>query len=448
MRLRKCSLWATIGVVIVILLYLFLSKELPKDVSRLPFILGLIALDLYLWSSVKKFVFVYHKLFVVIISVLYWLSTIGLLVAAASVFFVDFYSIDSVFRAYFFGVIMVMYAAKLVPLFFLFLNDVYRSIRFIVHMIVPSKRRVYSEEFRNSRSKFLRQIGLATGGLFLSTMFTGMFKWVYDFKVWHHKIVLPDMHDSFNGIKIVQLSDMHLGSMATNKALQEAVDIINNMQADVIFFTGDLVNYETAEAFRFKEVLRKLKAKQGVYAVLGNHDYGEYRQWDTLHEKEENMNDLYAFYNDIDWKLLNNENVILKRNNDSIAIVGVENWGDHPRFPKRGDLKKAMHGAEDADVKILLSHDPSHWSSIVIPEQYDIDITLSGHTHGMQFGVEIPGLKWSPAKYMYKRWAGLYDNDNNGKKQYLYVNRGLGVIGYPGRVGILPEITLIELYNS
>ncbi|MEA3505557.1 MAG: metallophosphoesterase, partial [Bacteroidota bacterium] len=443
----KYGVWSIVGIVITVLLYFFLSKELPKDVNRLPFFVGLIVLDLYLWSSIKKFVFVYHKFFIYLISVLYWFPVFALLGIATSTFFIDFFSLNQVFRAYLFGIILVVFIAKLVPLFFLFLNDVYRLVCFLMHIIIPSKRRIYTEEFKNSRSKFIRQIGLVTGGLFLGTLLTGMFKWAYDFKIWRHEIKLPNLPNSFNGMKIVQISDMHLGSMATKSALTDAVKMINDLNPDVIFFTGDLVNYATSEALRFKDVLRELKAEQGIYTVLGNHDYGEYRQWDTAEEKEDNMQELFSFYNDLGWRLLNNENVIFKEADGEIALVGVENWGAHPRFPKKGDLRKAMQGTEKADVKLLLSHDPSHWSSVVLPEKYDIDIAFSGHTHGMQFGIEIPGIKWSPAKYMYKRWAGLYDNKNNGKTQYLYVNRGLGVIGYPGRIGILPEITLMKLVN-
>ncbi|HKK10641.1 MAG TPA: metallophosphoesterase, partial [Bacteroidales bacterium] len=272
--------------------------------------------------------------------------------------------------------------------------------------------------------------------------------WAYDFKIWKHRVSLPNLPQSFNGFRIVQISDMHLGTMATENSLKEAVRMINELKPDVIFFTGDLVNYATSEAFRFQHVLADLEAKHGIYATLGNHDYGDYKKWDSAEEKQENMEDLYDFFRDLRWKLLNNENDVIEMNGEQIAVLGVENWSAYPRFPKRGDMKKALKDVGSVPVKLLLSHDPTHFSSEVVQSYPEIDIAFAGHTHGMQFGIEIPGVKWSPAKYMYKHWAGLYEDTRHGKPQYLYVNRGLGVIGYPGRIGIMPEITLMELTKA
>jgi predicted MPP superfamily phosphohydrolase len=215
-----------------------------------------------------------------------------------------------------------------------------------------------------------------------------------------------------------------------------------------VLFTGDLVNSTTNEAIKFRESLRAIKAKERIYAVLGNHDYGDYVNWPDARSKQQNMEMLYDFYEGLGWKLLNNENDLLKRGEDEIAIVGVENWSKNKRFPAHGDVDKALDGTENTPVKILLSHDPTHWEHVVSKQRPDVDLTLSGHTHGFQFGVEFKGFKWSLAQYMYKYWAGLYNIPQNGKNQYLYVNRGLGMIGYPGRVGILPEITFIELDNA
>ena len=212
---------------------------------------------------------------------------------------------------------------------------------------------------------------------------------------------------------------------------------------DLILFTGDLVNNDSREILPFIEDFKRLKATNGVYSVLGNHDYGDYKQWDSVASKEENMQLLYKYQKEMGFQLLNNENVIIRKGEDKFGIYGVENWGNKP-FPQRGDLDKALEGNQDMEFKILLSHDPTHWNKKVIEHPEHFDLTLSGHTHGMQFGVEIPGFKWSPIKYIYPQWAGLYEK----KKQYLYVNRGFGFLGFPGRVGIWPEITVIELSRN
>jgi len=295
-----------------------------------------------------------------------------------------------------------------------------------------------------SRSRFLQYMGYITGGLVLGTMFTGMFKWVYQFNVVKEKIRLPNLPRSFDGLKIVQISDIHLGSWTSLKPLEQAIGMANEMKPDLILFTGDLVNFATKEAYRFEDALKKLHAPMGVFTTLGNHDYGDYVTWPSPQAKEKNLQDLYAFYKRTGWKMLNNENVVFERAGEKLALVGVQNWGASPRFPKYGDIKVALQGAENAAARILMSHDPTHWDDVIVPGGYNIDLTLSGHTHGFQFGIETPRLKWSPAKWMYKHWAGLY-NDTTGR--YLYVNRGLGVIGYPGRIGILPEITLLELVS-
>ena len=209
------------------------------------------------------------------------------------------------------------------------------------------------------------------------------------------------------------------------------------------------MNYTTDEAFEFEDIFKKLKAQYGVFCVLGNHDYGDYKRWESKEAKNQNMEELYSFFSRVGWKLLRNENHVIQKGNEKIAIIGVENWGSLGRFQKYGDLDKAIKGVENIPVKILLSHDPSHWELKVNNLPVTIDLTFSGHTHGAQFGVEIHGIKWSPAQYIYKYWAGLYSelNSMTGNKQYLYVNRGTGSIGYPGRVGILPEITLVELQS-
>jgi len=216
-----------------------------------------------------------------------------------------------------------------------------------------------------------------------------------------------------------------------------------------IFFTGDLVNYKTGEAYRFENILNKLKAGYGIFATLGNHDYGDYTRWPSQTAKMKNLTDLYEFFDRLGWKLLNNEHHLLENEDGQLAVIGVENWGAYSRFPKYGDIEKAAAGTEDAAVKLLLSHDPTHWDVVISKKYPDIDVTFAGHTHGFQFGIDTRRVKWSPAQWVYKHWAGMYQNPAATEKpQYLYVNRGLGTIGYPGRVGILPEITLFELLTA
>jgi predicted MPP superfamily phosphohydrolase len=240
---------------------------------------------------------------------------------------------------------------------------------------------------------------------------------------------------------VVHISDIHSGSFTDKKAVERGVDMILNETPDLILFTGDLVNNKAEEMDQYADLFARLRAPLGVYSTLGNHDYGDYVEWSSPDEKRRNLERLKEIQETMGWRLLMNEHVVLERNGEQISLIGIENWSAKARFPKYGDLKKAYAGAEQYPFKILMSHDPSHWDAQVREEFRDIDLMLAGHTHGMQFGVEIPGFRWSPVQYVYRRWAGLYEQEN----QKLYVNRGYGFIGYPGRVGILPEITVLEL---
>ncbi len=283
-------------------------------------------------------------------------------------------------------------------------------------------------------------VGLLSGFLPFFLILYGIFKAIYRFKVHRHAISSELLPKSFNGLKIVQLSDLHLGSFNyAYKKLDSAVRIINDLEPDYIVITGDLVNNYAWELFGWDKVLNQLKAKKGKYAILGNHDYGDYSQWESLKAKRENFYSITDFFITVDFKLLMNEAVVISKNDEKIALIGVENWGKPP-FKQYGDLVKALKNVKDIPFKILLSHDPTHWSEEVI-DQTDITLTLSGHTHGMQAGFQYKNLKWSPIKYKFKHWAGLYKHNS----QYLYVNRGLGWLGFPARIGMRPEITLIEL---
>jgi len=430
--------------IVLIAGYFLMTYSLPKYAGQYFVFVILMFSDLYLWSAARKQVFSYTKWLKILLTFLYWLPAMMLASFAISAAFIPIIDWNDPFRTYFLGFILVFYTAKLFPVFFLLLADLVRLIQKLFQLINRRNRQDVIEENEGiPRSKFLLYMGYITGGLVMGTMFTGMFKWVYQFRVVKETLKFANFPSAFNGLKIVQISDLHLGSWTSEKPLEQAVEMINDMNPDLVLFTGDLVNFATKEAFRFEDTLSKIKSRLGIYVTLGNHDYGDYVNWSSPEAKQENMEELYDLYKRLGWKLLNDENVILESTSGNLAILGVQNWGAGDRFPKYGDIDKAMKGSESADIRILMTHDPTHWDNIIVPGKYPIDLALSGHTHGFQVGIEIPGIKWSPAKYLFKHWAGLYQDSDSNK--FLYVNRGLGSIGYPGRIGILPEITLFEL---
>ncbi len=294
-----------------------------------------------------------------------------------------------------------------------------------------------------TRKQFLAKAGIITAGIPFLSIAYGI-KWGrFNFTVRNQNLTFKNLPAAFNGLKIVQISDFHLGSFIGNeKQIREAVEVINLQEPDVLLFTGDFVNNVVSEADAFKGILSNLEAKLGKYSVLGNHDYGDYVRWNSEKEKIENFERFKAFQQEIGFDLLMNQSRKFKVNDDEIDILGVENWGLKP-FPQYGDLTKAMENTHKDSFKILMSHDPTHWDEQVLGKT-DIDLTLSGHTHGAQMGIEIPGFRWSPVSLRYKRWGGLYTEAN----QKLYVNTGIGFIGFPGRVGMPPEITVIELRNT
>jgi hypothetical protein len=265
----------------------------------------------------------------------------------------------------------------------------------------------------------------------------------YNYKIKKMKLILPYLPGSFDGFRIVQISDIHTGSFLSTGPLARAVSMINELKPDVVFFTGDLVNYNHTEALNYIDTLKGIEAKHGVFSIFGNHDYGDYYKWNNPEEKEKDIQELKNIHSRLGWKLLWDEHRDIEQDGEKITVVGVQNCSSHG-FSNYGSLEKATKNISYSPVNILLSHDPSHWRKEVIDKYPQINLTLSGHTHGMQFGVEIPGFKWSPIQYIYKEWAGMYQEKN----QYLYVNRGLGFIGYPGRVGIMPEISVIELLKK
>jgi len=334
--------------------------------------------------------------------------------------------------------LFAQYFGKFIWILFLFIDDILRFFKWILSKFqtetTPTSKGI-------SRSEFLVKTGLMAGTGLIAALSWGIVSGAYDYRVKRRIISLKNLPASFDGLKIVQISDIHSGSFWDTEAVKKGVQMVMDQKPDVIFFTGDLVNNEATEMQPYMDVFNKLKAPMGVFSVFGNHDYGDYVAWPSPQAKIQNLEDLKVVHKELGWRLLMNEHEKLTIGSDSIGILGIENWGNKGRFPKYGKMDLAVKGTEDLPVKLLLSHDPSHWRGQVLLEYPDIDIMFSGHTHGMQFGVEIAGFKWSPIKYMYKEWADLYSEGN----QHLYVNRGFGFLGYPGRFGILPEITVIEL---
>ena len=384
----------------------------------------------------------------VTIQTIYWvISALAILCLFISVA-VPQSSLPSFFRAYVLSVVFVLFISKLLGSIFLLIDDILRLFRWGFQFFSTIKHPEQREGI--SRLKFITYVSATFFGASFITFFYGLVKGAHKYKIFSVKLNFKNLPEAFSGLKIVQISDIHTGSYADTEALSHAFDMAMELKPDIIFFTGDLVNDRVTETEGFLPVYQKLKAPMGVYSVLGNHDYGDYSEWPSAAAKIENLDALKKVHEQAGWRLLMNEHVALEKDGQQIALLGIENWGGNLHFKKYGRMDLAHAGTEKYDFKILLSHDPSHWDKQVKLQYKDVDLTLSGHTHGAQFGVEIPGFKWSPSKYFYKQWAGLYNNNN----QYLYVNRGLGCVGkervvaYNGRVGIWPEITCMELNKA
>ncbi|GIQ59472.1 phosphoesterase [Flavobacterium collinsii] len=336
------------------------------------------------------------------------------------------------------GLMLLVYVPKIVLTLIMFGEDIFRLGAGIVNYFVYNSN---GSEAIPSRRKFISQIGLGLAAVPFLSLIYGIFEGKYNFKVIKQTIFFPDLPDAFDGFKITQISDVHSGSFDNPDKINYAIDLINAQEADLILFTGDIVNTHAKEMHPWLETFKRIKNyKYGKFSVLGNHDYGEYVTWPSEKEKDENFKEIKNLYGQIGFDLLLNEHRYIQKGDDKIALIGVENWGQN--FKKAGDLNKASENVTQDDFKVVMSHDPTHWEYEIKKHPKKFHLTLSGHTHGMQFGIEIPGyFKWSLAQYIYKQWAGLYENAG----RYVYVNRGFGFHAYPGRVGIMPEITVIEL---
>ena len=329
---------------------------------------------------------------------------------------------------------MIFVLPKLLSVIFLLIGDFTRFVEF------GFKYFTAKENYFPERRKFISTTALAAAGIFSALAIDGIIFGKYRHTVRKVKLRFKNLPENFKGYKIVQISDVHSGSFFNPQKLQKAIDLINEQDADVVLFTGDMVNNYADEFKPFIPLFKSIKAKDGKFSILGNHDYGDYGAWNSREEKAQNIPTLKNYQAEAGFKLLRNENIALEKNGEKIYLLGVENWGIKP-FPQYGDLDKALMGIPEDAIKVLMSHDPTHFDEVVKKHKTHVHLTLSGHTHGMQFGLDLKNIKWSPVKFKYKKWADLYESEG----KYLYVNRGFGVIAYPGRVGINPEITVIEL---
>jgi len=405
------------------------------------FIVIMLLLDAYFFQALKTVSHSANPRTRAIIYSIFWsisvLAIIGFLLFA----FTAPEFLGKKLRTYLFATLIGLLFAKLIAVVFFLIDDIRRLIQWIAGKVFF--RNTEGEEIVGdgiSRSVFLSWLGIAAGGTLFGSLIYG-FSNKYNYNIKRVQLSYDNLPGAFKGLRVVQISDVHSGSFTNKKAVQHGIDLILQQKPDLILFTGDLVNDRATEMLEYMDIFNQLKAPLGVYSCLGNHDYGDYVAWPYNGvSREQNLLDLQQVHKMLGWRLLMNEHVALERGGEQIALIGIENWSNKARFPKHGRMELAYAGAEKYPFKILMSHDPSHWDAQVRTQYPAVDLTLSGHTHGMQFGIEIPGFKWSPVQYMYKQWGGLYEEGN----QKLYVNRGFGFIGYPGRVGILPEITVLE----
>lgn len=413
-------------------------------IIRLLIFLGILfLLDFYVFKGIKTFGsgLASNKARSLIYWI-YWLTNIFFfsLVAYIALTFDQSKAFGSAIVPFTIALLILLLIPKLIFAIFLLLEDVFRLLRgvllYIGHFFIPG----ISNHYFEPRRKFISQLATIIAGIPFLAILYGITKGKYNFKVHTLTLTFPDLPEAFNGFTITQISDIHSGSFDNAEKVKKGVELANAQKSDLLLFTGDLVNNQADEMVPWMETFKALNAPFGKYSIFGNHDYGDYIHWDSPMAKAANLNRLKQTHKELGFRLLLNENVTINKDGSEITLIGVENWGKPP-FVQYGDLDKAVVGVKKDSFKILMSHDPSHWDLKVKNHVQHIHLTLSGHTHGMQFGIEIPGFKWSPVKYKYPKWAGLYKERN----KYLYVNRGFGFLAFPGRVGIWPEATVITL---
>jgi len=402
------------------------------------FIFIFLTIDYYFFQGVLVASKSWNPLWKSLIRYGFWIPTILTILALLWWTFDDPYRYSSNFRNWIITGIVATYFSKIVGILFLLTDDLQRGARWLFSLFKNDSSNTSAGEVI-SRSEFLSKTALIAASVPLGAFAYGIISGAHDYRIRKVAIKLPNLPKAFDGIKIAQLSDIHSGSFWNKTAVKGGVEMILQEKPDAIFFTGDLVNNESSEVKEYMDVFNKLRAPLGVFSITGNHDYGDYKSWASKEAKQQNFKDLITAHKELGFDLLLNENRFLVQGREKLAILGIENWGT--RFSKHGLLDKAYLGTEEAAVKLLLSHDPTHWDAQVRPTYKDIDVMFAGHTHGAQFGVNIGDFTWTPVQHVYKQWGGLYQEEN----QYLYVNRGFGYLGYPGRVGMPPEITIFEL---
>ncbi|MEI7758136.1 MAG: metallophosphoesterase, partial [Bacteroidota bacterium] len=387
----------------------------------------MLLLDFYVYQALKTVTQNSTDKARLLIPIGYWVVSGVTLLLLMSFPYIQALQTSKIFRNYIFAILLGLFFAKLIASIFFLTDDLRRGSVFMLSKVLPSTGAQFMGEGNAiPRSMFLSWLGLGIGGSLFGTLLYG-FSNKYNYQVKRVKLAYQNLPAAFKGMKLVHISDIHSGSFQNKAAVNHGVDMILKENADLILFTGDLVNDRATEMHDYMDVFGRLKAPMGVFSTLGNHDYGDYVAWPTQEEKKQNLADLKKVHQDLGWKLLMNEHVVFNRADEQIALLGIENWGAKGRFPKYGKMAEAYPGTENIPFKILMSHDPSHWDAEVKTKYADIDLMLAGHTHGMQFGLENPYFKWSPVQWMYHQWAGLYEDG----KQKLYVNRGYGFIGYP-----------------
>jgi predicted MPP superfamily phosphohydrolase len=413
-------------------------------------IIVLLAIDYYilrgLQTAFKKTKFIHKKWF----KLFYWGSSFFLVAALFISIYVKLGGVG--LRGALLFLFFIVFIFKIFYVLFILVDE---ARRFVIYLIRKNKRPEPSTAPATTpppvketalfgsipRSEFLMKAGLLAGAIPLYAIKHNMSKGLYDYQLANVDLYLPNLPKAFDGMRIGQISDIHSGSFHSKWQMRAGIEMLMKQKTDIIFFTGDLVNGQTPEVKYYMDVFDKVRAPLGVYSILGNHDYGDYGHWPSPADKAKNLADMVVAHKELGWDLLIDVNRRIKVGNEEIGILGIGNWGEMSRFPKYGRMDKAIQNTDDLPVKLLLSHDPSHWRAQVLPEYPQIDVMFSGHTHGMQFGVRTPDFQWSPIEYVYTEWAGLYRE----KHQQIYVNVGYGFLAYPGRIGILPEITIFTL---
>lgn len=429
-----------ITLVFLILLYFLLKQSLPQYSGRIPLLGIFLVIEYLAFNFIRDAKPILSEKFKDVLIIIWWLPVILMVIFLLIAGFVPLQNWGRFWQTYIVGYGVMSLLAKSIMFVLLIPPLILEIIRKVL------KRRINVGGFYYLLEKFLKRMAIIIGGIAFVGLFIGSIHWVSKFKTREVEIQINDLPQNLEGFRIVQISDVHLGSWMTTKPIERAVEIINELNPDLVLFTGDLVNFSSNETSGFDIALRKIKSKHGIYAIMGNHDYGDYVPWPDSLSKENDIKRLENFYKKIGWTLLRNENRVLSIDTSTILLAGVENWSATARFHRYGDMQLTMMHAPQTDVSVLMSHDPTHWEAEVVKRYPRFDLTLSGHTHGMQIGFEGFGIKWSPSQYVYKNWGGLYTKKiSSDRSIQLYVNLGLGHIAYPGRVGILPEITLLTL---